>query len=450
MNINSTTDIFGKEKVSMPLKLSLLRQRLNMKSSKEKKFRFYSLYDHLLREDTLWTAWHLVRSNQGAAGVDGISISWLTEDQVRVERMIEEIREELRERTYRPSPVRRVYIPKKNGKLRPLGIPTIKDRVVQQAAHLILEPIFESDFLQCSYGFRPGKSAHHALRQIHANVKEKYTVIYDADIKGYFDSIPHDKLLKCLEMRIADRRILCLIRMWLKTPYVEEANGKVAMVSGDGKGTPQGGVISPLLSNIYLHWFDKAFHKAGSLPMRFTARLIRYADDFVVMLKSPSEQIVNWIEEKIESWLGLEINREKTRIVELRAQGEFLDFLGFTFKFVKSWKYKGNRFAIMVPSNLSIQREKDKIRLMLGYHMGWKDLKELAEEVSRQVFGWSKYFSLGYFRKAFNVINGFLLERSIRFLRKRSQKGYKFPKGITRMSHLETMGFRFLSYSREP
>jgi len=425
----------------LPPSLRELRQKLGQKAKQQKRFRFYSLYGLVCRSDTLEAAWAAVKRNDGAPGVDGVSIEQIAATPERETAFLLEIQESLRKKTYRAKAVLRVYIPKPNGKKRPLGIPTVRDRVVQAAVRLILEPIFEADFEECSYGFRPNRSAHDALRAMQQHLKDKQTAVYDCDLAGYFDSIPHDKLMACVRMRVVDGSVLGLIRQWLNASAVERARGgKPPTVRRNDQGTPQGGVLSPLLANIYLHWFDHLFHRKDGPAQWAKAKLVRYADDFVVEARYISSQLQGWIERKLEGWLDLEINRDKTRIVDLRQSGQSLDFLGYTFRLVPDQFGRDQRYWRLEPSRKAMARERAALREMIGPHQSHTPLPELIEQVNRHIQGWANYFKLGHPRKAFRQINSFVRERLGRHLRRRSQRGWRVRQGVSLNAHLEGLG----------
>jgi len=397
-----------------PVKIRRLQRKLYLKAKAEPDFRFYQLYDKVYREDILEHAYRLAKANGGAPGIDGITFEMI-EDQ-GLQEWLAGIRDDLRGKTYKPQPVRRVMIPKSNGGQRPLGIPTIRDRVVQSATKLVIEPIFEADLEPNAYGYRPKRSGLDAVRKVQSLLYSGYTDVVDADLSKYFDSIPHRELMRCLARRIVDKYILRLIKLWLRAPIEEhDEKGNRHMTGGRKcrKGTPQGGVVSPLLANIYLNlfllrWRDEKRGKA------FRAEVVAYADDFVILSKGFAKQSLDWSKQAIEE-LGLQLNEEKTSVVN--AWQDRFNFLGYTFG--KHWSYKNGRWYLGAsPSKNSVASLKRTIRKILRPSIlrPWPEVCDLLNSVLR---GWSGYFCFGQKGDAYRAVERFVYNRVRGFLRRR-------------------------------
>jgi group II intron reverse transcriptase/maturase len=399
-----------------PEQIRELQTKLCQKAKQNREFRFYALYDKAYRKDIIEHAYRLAKANKGAPGIDGITFGAIEEQ--GAERYVETIAEELRNKTYKASPVRRVYIPKPDGSARPLGIPTIKDRVVQMAVKLVIEPIFEADFLDSSYGFRPGRDAHQAMDEVSLQLRCKNAQVIDADISKYFDEIPHDKLLKSVAKRIVDKNILALIKMWLKAPIVEEKDGK-RTYKGNDKGTPQGGVISPLLANIYLTALDAAMKMA---------RLVRYADDLMVLCRYNVRPIFDRMTAALAS-LGLALNPDKTRI--LNAAEEGFTFLGFTTQIRRNPR-TGKTFPLIVPSKKALGRIKKEIKDATCRKNLALPREVIIARLNQALRGWANYFYYGNCSKTFAHLRNYAEERVRTYLRRKHRlkgRGYaQYPR----------------------
>jgi len=400
--------------LTTPEKIRDFQRKLYVKAKEKPTYRFYSLYDKIYRTDILEHAYRSARANRGAPGVDGTTF-----EEVEAEGWkdwVGRLREELRNGTYKPLPVRRKRIPKPGGGERPLGIPTIRDRVVQTAAKNVLEPIFEADFEEGMHGYRPKRSAQGAIREVHKALKQGYTDVLDGDLSGYFDTIPHADLLKSVARRVSDGKVLHLIKMWLKTPVQEEdENGKKHMTGGkrSTKGTPQGGVISPLLANIYMNRFMRAWRERGENRRR-KAVVVNYADDFVILSRGKGKEVHALTRRWMKS-LKLTLNEVKTRVVDGRT--EPFDFLGYTFG-PTIHKPTGTTYLGATPSKKATARLREKLRgILCPSNTGtWE---ETVDKVNRIIRGWANYFRYGTVARTYWSLNAFLYKRALHFLRRR-------------------------------
>ncbi len=381
-------ELFKRRRSEIPdaERVSTLQEKLYQKAKQERGYKFYVLYDKMFIPYMLRQAWQSVKTNDGSAGVDKVTISDV--EQYGVEKYLKELGEDLRKQTYEPQAVKRVMVLKSNGGERPLGIPTVRDRIAQTVCKLILEPIFEADFEESSYGFRPNRSSKDAITAIKEHLKQGNTEVYDADLSKYFDMIPHDKLLIALKERITDPRILKLITKWLKVSVYE--NGQYKSGHKNRTGTPQGGVISPLLANVYMHLIDRIVNNTRSLFHKYGVRIVRYADDFVLMGKTLPVEIVEKLKDLLNR-MGLMLNETKTRQIEARE--ESFNFLGFTIRYDRDLKGRNTKYWNIMPSKKSEEKIRDKVGEFLKTHGHYK-AEDVVKGLNTIMRGWLNYFDI--------------------------------------------------------
>lgn len=401
-------------RLATPEKLRTLQRKLYAKAKAEPAFRFYSLHDKIWRSDVLAHAFALAKANGGAPGVDGESFAAI--EACGVEAWLAGLAQELKDGTYRPQPVRRVMIPKPDGGERPLGIPTVRDRVAQTAAKLILEPIFEADLEPNAYGYRPGRSALDAVREVHRLLLAGHTDVVDADLSQYFDEIPHRDLLRSVAQRVADRKVLRLIKLWLKAPVAEQdERGHWVMTGGKQrtKGTPQGGVLSPVLANLYMNRFLKYWRRNGHRD-RLQAHVVAYADDLVILTRGHAAEAMTRLQSAMPR-LGLRVNEAKTASVDARTQQ--FDFLGYSFG-AHYRRWNGGWYLGASPSKTSVQRLKANVRTLLVPSNSGNWL-QTRDRLNRMLRGWAGYFCYGSRGVAYRAVDAHVAQRTRHFLRRR-------------------------------
>lgn len=409
-------------------KVRQLQRRLWVCAKSSKTRRFHALYDRIYRSDVLGEAWKRVRSNKGAAGVDEITLRSIEEQGVR--QFLEGIQADLKAGRYRPSPVKRRWIPKGDGKQRPLGIPTVRDRVIQMAAKLVIEPIFEADFQPCSYGFRPKKSATQALEAIREAGNRGHSFVVDADIQGYFDGIDRIRLMELVKERISDRRVVKLLRQWLEAGVMEDGTVRETLA-----GTPQGGVISPLLANIYLNKLDRIWAaRCSSLGI-----LVRYADDFVAMCRTESQakEALRRIG-LVMNRLGLKLHPEKTRMVDLRRGKESFVFLGCTIRKKRSIQRNPRRhFMQRWPSPKALKRVRERVHELTDSRHSGQDVKQIIAKLNPVLRGWGNYFRSGNAERKFNQLDSYVYRRLAQWM---DRRGGQRPQRVEKWSHERFVG----------
>lgn len=398
-------------------RVSQLQEKLYCKAKQERGYKFYILYDKMFIGYMLEEGYRRVKEKDGAAGVDGQEFAGIEKE--GLDKFLKELGEELRQRTYRPMPVKRIWIDKADGSKRPIGIPTIRDRVAQMVCKMIIEPIFEADFEECSYGFRPERSSKDAMKAIKEHLQSGKTEVLDADLSAYFDTIPHDKLQVVLKLRISDPRMLQLINLWLKSPVYEDGEYKGG--KKQKTGTPQGGVISPLLANIYMHLVDRIVNDARKLFYRMGIKIVRYADDFVLMGKRIGKEAEDKLRQILDR-MGLRLNEGKTRKVDARKMA--FNFLGFTVRYDRDIMGRNKGYWNIIPTNKSGNKLREKVRAFLG-RSGHLAPRLVTQGLNRLIRGWLNYYDIpgvSYPAMSKRRMRHYLYERLNRYYNRKSQR----------------------------